>query len=64
MEFPIRCFSCGSVVGHLYGKYGEMVKAKPKDETLDDLGVRRYCCRRMFLSHVDLISQVTRYPRI
>jgi DNA-directed RNA polymerase subunit N (RpoN/RPB10) len=64
MEFPIRCFSCGSVVGHLYGTYMELTKTKPKDEALDDLGVRRYCCRRMFLSHVDLISQVTRYPRI
>ncbi len=64
MEFPIRCFSCGSVVGHLNERYNELAKAKPKDEALDDLGVRRYCCRRMFLSHVDLISQVTRYPRI
>jgi DNA-directed RNA polymerase subunit N (RpoN/RPB10) len=52
------------VVGHLNEKYTELAKAKPKDEALDDLGVRRYCCRRMFLSHVDLISQVTRYPRI
>jgi len=64
MEFPVRCFSCGTVLGHLYGKYKESVKSKPVDESLDELNVSRYCCRRMFISHVDIISQVTRYPRI
>jgi len=64
MEFPVRCFSCGSVVGHLYDRYKELIKSKPPEEALDDLNVSRYCCRRMFMSHVDLISQVTRYPRI
>ena len=23
----------------------------------DEIGVRRYCCRRMILSHVDLIDE-------
>jgi DNA-directed RNA polymerase subunit N len=27
-------------------------------EVLDDLGVERYCCRRMLLSHVDLINDI------
>jgi len=64
MEFPVRCFSCGSVVGHLYEKYKEAVKTKTPEVALDELGVRRYCCRRMFISHVDIVGQVTRYPRI
>jgi DNA-directed RNA polymerase subunit N (RpoN/RPB10) len=25
-------------------------------EALDSLGVKRYCCRRMFLSHVEVID--------
>lgn len=25
-------------------------------KTLDSLGLKRYCCRRMMLSHVDLIN--------
>jgi DNA-directed RNA polymerase subunit N len=64
VEFPVRCFSCGSVLGHNYDKYKELIKSKTPEEALDDLGVRRYCCRRMFMSHVDIVNQITRYPRI
>lgn len=28
---------------------------------LDDLGLNRYCCRRMILTHVDLISKLLNY---
>jgi len=33
-------------------------------KVLDDMGIKRYCCRRMFLSHVDLIDEVIRYETI
>lgn len=62
MIIPVRCFSCGKVVGDLYYKFVEEVKKgrKPK-EVLDELGVKRYCCRRMLLSHVELIDGVMKY---
>jgi len=28
------------------------------ERIFDELGVKRYCCRRMILSHVDLIDEV------
>jgi hypothetical protein len=28
---------------------------------LDQLGLNRYCCRRMLLTHVDLIEKLLRY---
>ena len=28
---------------------------------LDQLGLNRYCCRRMILTHVDLISKLLNY---
>jgi DNA-directed RNA polymerase I, II, and III subunit RPABC5 len=28
---------------------------------LDTLGLTRYCCRRMLLTHVDLIEKLLRY---
>jgi DNA-directed RNA polymerase I, II, and III subunit RPABC5 len=28
---------------------------------LDELGLTRYCCRRMLLTHVDLIEKLLRY---
>lgn len=28
---------------------------------MDELGLNRYCCRRMMLTHVDLIEKLLRY---
>jgi DNA-directed RNA polymerase subunit N len=63
MEFPVRCFTCGTVIGHLYEQYKEGIATKKPDEVLTGLGVHRYCCRRMFLSHVDMIQSLLKYPR-
>tara|TARA_Y100000022_G_C12961495_1_gene244934 strand:- start:292 stop:528 length:237 start_codon:yes stop_codon:yes gene_type:complete len=30
----------------------------PEGEILDKLGLKDYCCRRMMLSHVDLIKDI------
>jgi len=60
MIIPVRCFSCGKVIGSLYAEYQRMVlqdKKDPKD-AMDSLGLKRYCCRRMILSHVDLIDDI------
>ena len=32
------------------------IKKTPEGKALDDLKLTRYCCRRMMLSHVDLID--------
>ena len=64
MEFPVRCFTCGSVLGHFYEKYKVLIKEKKVDEVLDTLGVTHYCCRRLFVSHVDIIDSIIKYPRI
>ena len=64
MEFPVRCFTCGSVIGHLYEQYESMVKEKKPDVCLDELGVSRYCCRRMFIAHVDIVPNVLKYARV
>ncbi|MDE1855825.1 MAG: DNA-directed RNA polymerase subunit N [Candidatus Micrarchaeota archaeon] len=32
-------------------------------KVLDDMKVKRYCCRRMLISHVDLIDDVIGYGR-
>jgi len=63
MEFPVRCFTCGALIGHLYETYKGEIKEKDKEIVLNDLGIERYCCRRMFLGHVDMISRVLKYPR-
>ena len=70
---PVRCFTCGKVVSQVYEEFtkryeeyqrvidsGEKPTETPKD-ILDDLGVDRFCCRRMIISHVDLIQESAVY---
>ena len=33
----------------------------PTSEAIDQLNLRRYCCRRMVLTHVDLIEKLLKY---
>ncbi|WP_423792257.1 DNA-directed RNA polymerase subunit N [Methanocaldococcus indicus] len=52
MMFPIRCFSCGNVISEVFEEYKRRLLngENPKD-ILDDLGIKKYCCRRMFISY-------------
>ncbi|RME79963.1 MAG: DNA-directed RNA polymerase subunit N [Methanobacteriota archaeon] len=64
MEFPVRCFTCGKVLGHLWDKYKEGVASgTDPQEVLNELGLERYCCRRMFVGHVELNEEVLSYIR-
>ncbi|MFL2493264.1 MAG: DNA-directed RNA polymerase subunit N [Candidatus Thalassarchaeum sp.] len=59
MLIPVRCWSCGKVIANVYEQYKEAVEAGgDSDKTLDDLGMERYCCRRMFIGHVDLVDEI------
>jgi len=70
---PVRCFTCGKIIGDIYEEYkkrneeyqkatdaGEKPKETPQ-QILDALGVDRYCCRRMILTHVDLLGEAAPY---
>ena len=59
MMIPVRCFTCGKVVGSAYEPFKERTeKGEEPDKVLDDLGLERYCCRRMIISHVDLVDEL------
>jgi len=56
---PIRCFTCGRLIGDKWAEYERRIKNNESSgEILDDLGMERYCCRRMFISHVELIDEL------
>jgi len=59
MMIPVRCFTCGKVIGHLYEEYSRKVASGEQPKTvLDSMGMNRYCCRRMFLGHVALVDEI------
>ncbi|MEK6958099.1 MAG: DNA-directed RNA polymerase subunit N [archaeon] len=62
MIVPVRCFSCGKVIADSYEKFVERTKkGENPEKVLDDLGIQRYCCRRMVFSHVDFIEEIGKY---
>jgi DNA-directed RNA polymerase subunit N len=62
MIVPVRCFSCGKVIGDKWEDFNKRVEAGENPaEVLDSLGVTRYCCRRMLLGHVEIIDDVLKF---
>jgi len=72
MIIPVRCFTCGKVLGDKWNEYKrkvksveveeeeleymteENVKKTVEGEVMDKLGLKKMCCRRHMLSHVDI----------
>ena len=59
MIIPIRCFTCGKVIANKYEKYIELCNKNEKKEIIfEKLKLKRYCCRRMLLTHISLIEKI------
>jgi len=59
MIIPVRCFSCGGVVAHKWEEFKQLLAdGKTDAEALDSVGLKRYCCRRMYVGHHDLIEEI------
>jgi len=65
MIIPVRCFTCGKVTGNKWESYQALLKGgKSASDALDILGLTRYCCRRILLTHVELIDKMLEYTPI
>ncbi|MEN2496478.1 MAG: DNA-directed RNA polymerases I, II, and III subunit RPABC5 [Marteilia pararefringens] len=65
MIVPVRCFTCGKVIGQKWDLYLGLLQAEYfEGDALDALGLKRYCCRRMILTHVDLIEKLLQYATV
>ena len=74
MIIPVRCFTCGKVIGDKWEKYLEKVEASeiihadtdslkkdhksPEFEAMESLGITRMCCRRHFLTNIDVVDSI------
>lgn len=64
MIIPIRCWSCGKPIAHLWEKFKESRdKGENTKEVLDDLGAERYCCRATLMGHTDLIDTSAQFKK-
>ena len=65
MIIPVKCFTCGKVIGDKYRYYQsevrrhKLLQGASQDKTiegkiLDNLGLKNVCCRRHMLTHVDI----------
>ena len=64
MIIPIRCLSCGKPVAQLWAQYKERTeKGEDAKKVLDDLGLTRYCCRALFMGHVDLLQDLAEFKK-
>ena len=51
MIIPIRCFSCGKLIAHVYKPYLEFLeKGEPSEKAFKELGIERFCCKRMIVN--------------
>jgi len=45
----MRCFTCGKPI--VWGPYSSLIAYKDPDVVLDIIGIRKFCCRRMYIGH-------------
>jgi len=59
---PVRCFTCGKVIANAWELFVKMVNEGISiQKALDDLKIKRYCCRRMFMGTVDNFNEIAKY---
>ena len=65
MIIPVRCFSCGKPVGHLWEEFKKRTEeeGENKKKVLDELGLEKFCCRSVFLGQSDSIELVAKFKK-
>lgn len=59
---PVRCFTCGKVLGNKYEFYKKLKEDNvPAEEIWKTLGLSRYCCKTIMLSSIDLVEKYLKY---
>ena len=52
-------------MGDKFDEYNEKIAAgKRPGVILDEMGIKRYCCRRMLLTHLDIVDETIAFRSI
>lgn len=70
MIIPIRCFTCGKIIAHLWELYKDLkekhsssTEEKISEELNKKLKLERYCCKRMLITHVEIVDDLLKYDK-
>jgi DNA-directed RNA polymerase I, II, and III subunit RPABC5 len=69
---PIRCFTCNKIIGNKWNKYRDLYQQMENeqnttltyDSIMKELGISRYCCKRMFKTSVDVTEKILDYKQV
>ena len=61
---PIRCFTCGKVFGKHWPLYRQLCQTKTKEEAFSELGLKRICCKILFLTNAQVLEQVADFNQV
>jgi DNA-directed RNA polymerase I, II, and III subunit RPABC5 len=61
---PVRCYTCGKVIGGKWTPYQQYLKdGLDMKDALDKIELKKICCRRMIMGHVELIDSLLKYSQ-
>ena len=65
MLLPVRCITCNKVIGNRCQMWDELSKTDmPIPIIFNTMKIERMCCKRMFLTHVDVESEMAEYTNL
>jgi DNA-directed RNA polymerase subunit N (RpoN/RPB10) len=66
MLLPVRCFTCNKPLSNEWKKFRKTINSgmfSTKEKLLTDLGLKRYCCRRLVITYEPLIDRLLEYEK-
>ena len=62
MLIPVRCPTCGKPIAQKWEEFKTRVNnGEDPKKVLDSFGFTRYCCRMVFLTHVDVFDEIAKF---
>ena len=62
---PFRCFTCNNFIAEKFAEFeNRKDNSKSYKHLLDELGLYRFCCRRMLLTHVNFVDDTAMYSAL